>query len=101
MILNRTQYLFKMLYPYGLATTACAAAGLVLMITASPAMAQDGQHMMGEHSQGMMGNMPGQGIMDDSDHRQEMMMGADGNMMGHDNHHMTTNDRSMRGRDGQ
>ena len=103
------QHLFKTSHPRGRATRVFAAAGFVLLVTASLAMAQDGQHMMGEHSQGMMGNKTGQGMMGnatgqgmtkDGDHRQEMM-GADGHMMDTDNHHMTRNDHGTHGRDRQ
>lgn len=103
------QHLFKSLRSHGFAGPACAAAGLVLMIAASPALAQDGQHMMGEHSQGMMGsddgqvmmgNTTGQGMMNDGDHRNDMM-GADGHMMGNSSHDMMSNDHGMRGRDDQ
>jgi hypothetical protein len=103
------QHLFKTLHQQSLAGMACAAVGLVLMITASPALAQDGQHMMGDHAQGMMGNATGQAMMG-SDHGQGMMnghnhrqgmMGADGHMMGSDNYRMMSNDHGMRGRDDQ
>ena len=60
-----------------------------LAITAAPALAQNGGHMMGDHNQGMMGNDHGQGTM-----------GNDGHMMGDGNNTMG-NGHNMSGHDGQ
>lgn len=103
------QHFFKTTSPRGFAGLASAAAGLTLMITAPTALAQDGRHMLGEHSQGMMGtpaghgmmgDTTGQGMMNNGDHSQEMM-GADDHMMGNDSHHMTGNSHGMHGPDRQ
>jgi hypothetical protein len=54
----------------------------VLALAASPALAQNDGHMMGDHGQGMMGdNDHNKSMMDDGDHGQ--------GMMGNDGHGMT------------
>jgi hypothetical protein len=56
----------------------------VLALAASPALAQNDGHMMGDHDQGMMGdNDHSKGLMDDGDHGQGMM-GDDGHGQGMD-----------------